>query len=531
MIFEVDQSPELWARVHIRDVAEVIMGQAPPGSSYNDDEIGVPLVAGAGDLGEKYPIPKRWTTAPSRLCQAGDIIYCIRATIGELNWADKEYCLGRGVAGIRANSHLIASEFLFYWLIATKDYFIQKGSGSTFLQIRRDDIEKASIMLPPLPEQERIVAILREADDLRRQQQTAVATAQTLIPALFHHMFGDSATNPKGWPSIKLEKVCNRITDGTHQPPNFDDNGTVPFLFVSNIVSGKIDFNTEKFIAPNTYESLMRRCPVEVNDILYSTVGSYGVAVQVDTEQPFAFQRLIAHIKPDHEQIDVTYLTAMLNSVYVKAQADRRARGIAQKTVNLNEIGRFQILLPPKPLQEEFGKIINQEIKTFQLEQHQVSEEFENLVKSLLARAFDGELTEHYRQNNFELLQVAANKRDALLGHVRHLAAPVVAEPTGVVQVLNGRNSLARSLSQPQQTFLQTIVAYLQENGRRYFTLPGFLADHLDIPPNAIRQNVELFEKVGLLTRVARQVEPEGIPYFETFYRLTKDVDWFNLED
>lgn len=511
--FVLPQLPKEWVSVHVGDVVDIVYGKGLR-SAERVSSGNVPVYASSGEI-DKHNLS---------LHPGPSIVIGRKGTVGSIHYVDQPFwCIDTAFYLDNVKHSLINLQFLAYMLqvVDLSRYSIVVGVPG----INRRDIELQRIPLPPLPEQERIVAILREADELCRQQQAAVTTAQTLIPALFHHLFGDPATNPKEWSSTKLEKVCTRITDGTHQPPNFDDNGTVPFLFVSNIVNGKIDFNTEKFITPNTYDGLMRRCPVEVNDILYSTVGSYGVAVQVDTEQPFAFQRHIAHIKPDHAQIDATYLTAMLNSAYVKAQADRRARGIAQKTVNLNEIGRFQILLPPKPLQEEFGEIINQEVTSIQLEQYGGNEKFENLVKSLLARAFDGELTERYRQNNFALLQSEADKRDALLGHVRHLAAPVVAEATGVTQVLHGRDTLARSLSQPQQTVLQTIVAYLQENGRRYFTLPGFLADHLDISPNAARQNVELFEKVGLLTRVGRQVEPEGIPYFETFYRLTTPLE------
>src|SRR5260221_7075517 len=98
-------------------------------------------------------------------------------------------------------------------------------------------------------------------------------------------MFGDPAMNPKGWETTILEDVCTLITDGTHQPPPFVDTG-IPFLFVSNIVNGKIDLNTSKHISEQTYRVLNKRCPVERGDVLYSTVGSYGVPVVVETEEP-----------------------------------------------------------------------------------------------------------------------------------------------------------------------------------------------------------------------------------------------------
>ena len=78
------------------------MGQSLKGNSYNMNGDGYPLVGGAADLGEPHPRPQKWTSAPTKLSTEGDIILCVRATIGTLNWADSVYCLGRGVAAIRA---------------------------------------------------------------------------------------------------------------------------------------------------------------------------------------------------------------------------------------------------------------------------------------------------------------------------------------------------------------------------------------------------------------------------------------------
>jgi type I restriction enzyme S subunit len=77
------------------------MGQAPSGDTYNDEGEGLPLIAGASDFGSQTPQPSRFTTVPGKISQIGDIILCVRATIGDLNWSDKRYCLGRGVASLR----------------------------------------------------------------------------------------------------------------------------------------------------------------------------------------------------------------------------------------------------------------------------------------------------------------------------------------------------------------------------------------------------------------------------------------------
>lgn len=108
------------------------MGQAPVGESYNVLNDGYALIAGAGDFGTDAPEPKKFTTSPTRLSKIADIILCIRATIGDLNWSDKVYCLGRGVASIRAKPEKAHPPYIWHILLSKKAELARRGTGSTF---------------------------------------------------------------------------------------------------------------------------------------------------------------------------------------------------------------------------------------------------------------------------------------------------------------------------------------------------------------------------------------------------------------
>src|SRR5438105_2939787 len=85
------------------DIAEIVMGQSPEGNTYNVSGQGVPLLNGPTEFTNRFPIIKQWTTSPTKLCKKGDILFCVRgSSTGRINIADKVYCLGRGVAAIRA---------------------------------------------------------------------------------------------------------------------------------------------------------------------------------------------------------------------------------------------------------------------------------------------------------------------------------------------------------------------------------------------------------------------------------------------
>ncbi len=203
-------------------------------------------------------------------------------------------------------------------------------------------------------------------------------------------MFGDPITNPKGWKTGKLNEVCDRITDGTHQSPQWSTEG-VPFLFVSNIVEGEIDFNVSKHITEDCWESLTGRCPIEPNDILYTTVGSYGNAALVRTTKKFCFQRHIAHIKPNHNKVNPEFLLGLMQSPGIKNQADRQVRGMAQKTLNLRELKEFEIFVPPRSEQDRYVSI-RRKIERILNSYRECCNTKDYLFNSLLQKAFRGEL-------------------------------------------------------------------------------------------------------------------------------------------
>ena len=160
-----------------------------------------------------------------------------------------------------------------------------------------------------------------------------------------------------------LSEVCRIITDGTHQPPKFVDEG-IPFLLVSNITGNVITYETPKFITKETYDVLIKRTPIEIGDILLSTVGSYGHPASVKEERPFCFQRHIAFLKPDHIMVDSTYLHTAILSAGVQEQIEVLVLGVAQKTLNLAAIKGIRIPVPTMDQQQAFNHFVEQSDKS-----------------------------------------------------------------------------------------------------------------------------------------------------------------------
>src|SRR5699024_8505848 len=144
------------------DVCTITMGQAPLGSNTNVEKIGIPLIAGAGDFAPESIRPSKYTTQTTKLAKSGAIILSIRASIGDVRVADREYCLGRGVASLEALPTIDRS-YLFHVVASSNEILRSRGRGATFLQISKADIASLEIPLPPLDEQRRIADLLDRA--------------------------------------------------------------------------------------------------------------------------------------------------------------------------------------------------------------------------------------------------------------------------------------------------------------------------------------------------------------------------------
>ena len=174
--------PEGWEFSTLGDSAEIEMGQSPPGTATNDKGAGTPLIGGASEFHNGDLIPTRYTTSPTKLCERGDLILCIRATIGKTAVADREYCLGRGVAGIRVSS--LEPNWIVYFLKASQDLLSSMGTGTTFKQIDKKKLSALKVPIPPLNEQKRIIHKIEELQSHSRRAKEALETIPDLLEQL-----------------------------------------------------------------------------------------------------------------------------------------------------------------------------------------------------------------------------------------------------------------------------------------------------------------------------------------------------------
>lgn len=346
---------------------------------------GVPDIVVGSEIGSAKKVVKPGDVLLSRIVPHIRRAWVVPKSNGKRQIASGEWIVFRG-SQFNASylRHLLMSDIFHVQFMNTV-----AGVGGSLLRARPQFVAEIEFPLPPLPEQKRIAGILDRVDAIRRKRRGAIRESRALFAAALETHLETAESGDAN--AVPLERICVKITDGTHLTPQFTASG-IPFIFVKNIVNQQIDFQTKMFIDEPAHKELMKRTPIEIGDVLYTTVGvTYGQAALVTTSRPFAFQRHIAHLKPDKNQIRPAFLAAVMNLPRTKRQADRWARGAAQPTLNLKELRLMEIPLPRIEVQDVIVAI--KERSDNCASSQQVSDlELNDLFNTLVQRAFKGDL-------------------------------------------------------------------------------------------------------------------------------------------
>jgi len=131
----------------LKDLGDLIMGQSPQGSSYNETGNGMPFLQGNAEFTKKHPIHVKYTTDPNKIVNGNSILISVRAPVGDLNMADREYCIGRGLAGLYIENDILR-DYVFNFLKYSRIELEKKSTGSTFKAINKDVLSNLQCRVP-----------------------------------------------------------------------------------------------------------------------------------------------------------------------------------------------------------------------------------------------------------------------------------------------------------------------------------------------------------------------------------------------
>ena len=345
-------------RKNICEICTLIMGQSPDSKSYNKDKNGIPFYQGNADFGEEHPTPTVWCTAPKKIARKGDILISVRAPIGDMNIANEDCCIGRGLAAIRLNkSDIVDINYLYHYLSATVEFLQEQGTGSTFKAINKTTLEGIEIPCPSIEKQKNIAKLIIEIKTSIQYKKAELFALNELVKSRFIEMFGDIRISSI-FPNIALENFAQIGSSKRVHAADYVESG-VPFYRSKEIIelgNGQ-EPSVELFISKKQYESIKKTNGVPCKgDILMSAVGTIGKMWIVDGRKDFYYKD--GNIISIHsEETNPIYLKEALANLIDDFKSANVA-GSAYSALTIVKLKKMTVPMPPMSIQNEFADFV-----------------------------------------------------------------------------------------------------------------------------------------------------------------------------
>jgi type I restriction enzyme S subunit len=392
-----------WKKVILGNCANIIMGQSPPGESYNDLMIGTPFLQGKAEFGKRYPTNPKYTTDPRKIALKDSVLLSVRAPVGDVNVADRDYCIGRGLCSISLKDG--DNEFLYYFLLTQKNKLDSEGSGSTFKSINKNNLHSLELPLPPLEDQQSIARTLRTVQEAQERTEAVIEAAKNLKAAMMRHLFTygpvpiadrdsvrlketDIGFIPEDWEIKKVSDLFDSKLGKMLSPKSKTGTNSKPYIRNANVQWGYIDFSD--VYEMDFDEGEYQRYQLMKGDILICEGGEIGrTAIWNNEIEECYYQKAIHRLRPLKESVilpDFFSYFMMAAFLVLKVYSEL---GTTTTIAHLPgvKLKSLPIPLPPIEIQQQIVKYLQKVNNKINIEVKN-KEQLNNIFEKILQQSF-----------------------------------------------------------------------------------------------------------------------------------------------
>ena len=394
---ELESLPEGWEIKRMTELCEKITSGGTPLTSkteyYNGD---IPWAITeditSSDMyikqTKKKITKKGINNSSAKLFPKGTLLLTMYGTVGKVAITEVEMATNQAILGLIPKKQ-VDTLYLYYFLKLFENKWQNFMRTTTQSNINATIVKRLLVPIPPLEEQKKIVEILQFADYLKERRREAIKLIDKIVMSLFYDMFGDPATNPKGWEIERLDKICN-----------FDTYQILPdarreyfYLGLEDIESntGKIIKNTKTLGS----KILSNKHNFDNSHVLYGKLRPYLNKVAMPMQEGICSTDIIP-LKPDENYLMREFLVYYLRDKNFIKWAAEHSTGTKMPRIQTSTLKKHQIPLPPLDLQQEFAEIVSK-LEDKRKKMEEAEEKLEMLYQILLKQAFTGKLTEEWR--------------------------------------------------------------------------------------------------------------------------------------
>jgi type I restriction enzyme S subunit len=392
------------AAVMLSDVAELVMGQSPPSTSYNDAGEGLPFYQGKTDFGATYPTPRIYCREPKKLAEPGDILMSVRAPVGATNLCKSRSCIGRGIVAIRANG--IDRDFLYFYLKKIEAYIDSLGSGAIFKAINKSQLAELPINDAgiPLPEQKKIAHILSTVQRAIEAQERIIQTTTELKKALMHKLFTQGLRNepqkqteigpiPESWEVVELGEVINLFAGYAFKSAEGVSESNTQLLRMGNLYQNTLNLNRSPIYYPDSFADAHKRFVLKEGDLVMSLTGTsgkedYGFTVQIPKmDKTLLLNQRVTRIDITDHRLQKDFAYHFLLSRKFLDYLYPTAKGMKQANLSTHAMKKLKVVLPSEAEQLEIAmcfKSLHQKIVVAGQKVATLQDLFRTLLRELM---------------------------------------------------------------------------------------------------------------------------------------------------
>jgi type I restriction enzyme S subunit len=328
--------------------------------------------------------------ANMKIVDTNTVLFSFKLSVGKVCITSKPVYTNEAIAALPIiDNNRLFTKYLYYAMQA-QDFSHLGETAAKGLTLNKAKLNTIRIPLPPLPIQQKIAAILDEADALRRKDKALLAKYDELLQSVFYDMFGDPVKNEKGWEVKRLSDLVKFLTSGSRGWAKYYSETGELFLRINNVGKNNLQLDEVIYVnAPLGAEG--QRTKVEFGDILLSITADLGRTAVIPRNFPTSYiNQHLALIRLIDRQ-SAFYVSQYIASEGGRMQLLKSNKGGVKAGLNFDDIRGLEIPLPPTSLQMEFEKIAqaiqHQKSQIIQQQTHS-----EALFQSLMQRAFAGRL-------------------------------------------------------------------------------------------------------------------------------------------
>ena len=395
----MNKLPDNWKEVKLGDIVDIIMGQSPKSQFYNKRNEGMPFLQGSSTFGLLYPTFEVYSSNIKKIAVNGSVLMSVRAPVGDLNIANADICIGRGLCSINGKNKYL-NRYIYYLLNYYKPQLMNMQKGTTFGAITKDDILNFEVLITEdAEEQKRIASALSKVDAYLENTIKLTESKERFKRAITKKLLTckENKNVPEArfegfedeWETVKLDDIC--LINNKSLKGNTDKNYKFKYIDLTAVKKGNIDFSKDYITFENAPTSARRI--INKNDIIMATVRPYLLGhAFIDFEAKEYICSNGFAVLTANSDIEMKYIYQYLYSDDIAKQIRTRLEGSTYPTIKSSAIKELKIKIP-KSIKEqekigEFLSLLDAEIDNLKKQ----AESIKRLKKGLMKKLMSGEI-------------------------------------------------------------------------------------------------------------------------------------------